>query len=140
MNDQRRRLDDLPRRERQIMDILFSLGEATAEEVRSRLPSPPSYSAARALLSRLESKGFIGHGERDLKYVYRPAVSRSAARTSATERLVRVFYEGSVAAATNGLLEQSIDRLDESELDRLEALIRQAREQRDAAVDEEGLS
>lgn len=126
----RNQLDDLPRRERQIMDILFELGQATVEEVRSRLPEPPSNSAARALLSRLEGKGFVEHGERDLKYVYRPAVSRKQARTSATERLVQVFYRGSVAAAASGLLEHSVDRLDEEELGRLEDLIRRARRSR----------
>ncbi|HVS63789.1 MAG TPA: BlaI/MecI/CopY family transcriptional regulator [Thermoanaerobaculia bacterium] len=130
MKRKRKRLDDLPRRERQIMDILFALGEATAEDVRSRLPDPPSYSAARALLSRLEDKGFVDHGERDLKYVYRPAVSRCEARASATERLVQVFYEGSIAAAANGLLEHSVDRLDDEELDRLDELIREARRSR----------
>lgn len=132
MKRNRKRLDDLPRRERQIMDILFALGEATAEDVRSRLPNPPSYSAARALLSRLEDKGFVEHGERDLKYVYRPAVSRTEARASATERLVQVFYEGSFAAAANGLLEHSADRLDDEELDRLDELIREARRNRAA--------
>ena len=130
MKRRRKRLDDLPRRERQIMDILFALGEAAVEDVRSRLPEPPSYSAARALLARLEGKGFVEHGERDLRYVYRPAVSRSEARASATERLVQVFYDGSVAAAANGLLEQSVDRLDDAELDRLDELIRQARRAR----------
>ena len=135
MKRNRKRLDDLPRRERQIMDILFALGEATAEDVRSRLPNPPSYSAARALLSRLEDKGFVEHGERDLKYVYRPAVSRSEARASATERLVEVFYEGSFAAAANGLLEHSVDRLDNEELDRLDELIREARRSRAGRAD-----
>jgi predicted transcriptional regulator len=132
----RSRLDELPRRERQIMDILFELGEATAEEVRTRLPDPPSYSAARALLARLEAKQMIEHFERDLKYVYQPLVSRREARSSATERLIRTFYDGSLAAATSGLLEHSVDRLEDEELDRLAQLIETARRARKSQDDE----
>ncbi|HVS16565.1 MAG TPA: BlaI/MecI/CopY family transcriptional regulator [Thermoanaerobaculia bacterium] len=134
----RKRLDQLPRRERQIMDILFELGEGTAEDVRSRLPDPPSYSAARALLTRLERKEMVEHSERDLRYVYRPLVSLREARTSATERLVRTFYDGSLAAAASGLLERSVDRLDDEELDRLAGLIERARRARQADDERRG--
>ena len=119
------------------MDILFALGEGTVEDVRTRLPDPPSYSAARALLGRLERKGFVDHGERDLKYVYHPVVSRHEARASATERLVEVFYDGSFAAAANGLLEQSVDQIGEEELDRLATLIERARRARGTETTEE---
>ena len=129
----RKQLDELPRRERQIMDTLFELGEGSVEEVRSHLRDPPSYSAVRALLGRLERKGLVDHGERDLKYVYRATVSVREARISATDQLIQTFYEGSFAVAAHGLLERSVDRLDEEELDRLARLIEQARRSR--AVD-----
>lgn len=117
----------LSRREREIMDILLERREATAQEVRERLPDPPSNSAARALLARLESKGAIRHIERNLRYVYIPVESRKQARKSALSRLVRVFYDGSLAAAVTGLMEQSDEGLSEKELDELEKAIKNAR-------------
>ena len=97
---------DLTRRERQIMDALHELGdEASAEEIRVKLPDPPSYSAARALLAKLEAKGTIRHKEKGLRYVYSPTTTRSAARRSALQRLVRVFFGGSTGAAVNALLD-----------------------------------
>ena len=123
-------LSQLSRRERQIMEILLELGEAPAAEVRRRLPDPPSYSAARAMLARLEEKGAITHIERDLKYVYRPAISRTRARKSAVTRLVEVFFEGSVAQAVTGMVDQSEDDLSEAELDALAARIAAARKRR----------
>ena len=122
--------DSLSRRERQIMDILIELGEATAEEVRARLPEPPSYSAARAMLAKLEAKGRVRHTERDLRYVYQPAISRSAARTSAVARLINVFFGGSVAQAVTGMVDLSGDRLSDEDLDRIERAIEEEREQR----------
>ena len=122
--------DKLSRRERQIMDILIELGEATAEEVRARLPDPPSYSAARAMLAKLETKGHVRHTERDLRYVYRPAISRSAARTSAVARLINVFFGGSVARAVTGMVDASGDRLSDEDLERIERTIRAERKQR----------
>jgi BlaI family transcriptional regulator, penicillinase repressor len=96
----------LTRRERQIMDALRELGdEASAEEIRGKLPDPPSYSAVRAMLVKLEAKGFIRHKEKGLRYVYSPTTSRAAARRSAVHRLVRVFFGGSKGAALNALLD-----------------------------------
>lgn len=126
---------DLTRRERQIMDILYELGRATAEQIRSRLPDPPSYSAARAMLARLGEKGHIAHVEEDLRYVYFPKVPKEAARKSAVTRLVRVFFDGSQAQAVTGLLGLSADGLSDEELDRLARLIEQARRSRDVADD-----
>lgn len=123
-------LSQLSRRERQIMEILFELGEATAEEVRSRLPNPPSYSAARALLARLEDKGAVKHTERQLRYVYRPVISRSQARKSAVSRLVDVFFEGSVARAVTGMVDLGEDDLSDEELEALARRIAQARRRR----------
>jgi BlaI family penicillinase repressor len=100
------RLHHLTRRERQIMDALHELGdEASAEQIRERLPDPPGYSAVRALLARLEAKGAIRHKEKGLRYVYSPTASRSTSRRSALQRLVRVFFGGSTGEAVSALLE-----------------------------------
>src|SRR5688500_6156695 len=107
----------LSRRERDIMDALLELGdEASAEEIRSRMPNPPSYSAVRAMLTRLEAKGVIRHKEKGLRYVYSPTTPRSAARRSALRRLIRVFFGGSSGEAVTALLageEWTKDELDE---------------------------
>lgn len=96
----------LSRREREIMDALLELGdEASGEEIREKLPSPPSYSAVRAMLVRMEAKGIIKHKEKGLRYVYTPTSSRSTARRSALQRLVRVFFGGSTGEAVTALLE-----------------------------------
>ena len=98
--------NDLSRRERQIMDALHELGdEASAEDIRRKLPDPPSYSAVRAMLAKLEAKGTIRHKEEGLRYVYSPTTKRSAARRSAIERLIRVFFGGSTGEAVNALLD-----------------------------------
>lgn len=123
-------LRELSRRERQIMDVLLEAGEASAEEVRTRLPEPPSNSAVRAMLARLEEKGQVTHAEKGLRYVYRPAISRQEAQRSAVSRLVRVFFDGSAAQAVTGLLGQSADQLEDAELDELSAAIEQARQRR----------
>lgn len=123
-------LRELSRRERQIMDVLLEAGEASAEEVRTRLPEPPSNSAVRAMLARLEEKGQVTHAEKGLRYVYRPAISRQEAQRSAVSRLVRVFFDGSAAQAVTGLLGQSADQLGDAELDELSAAIEQARQRR----------
>ena len=101
-----RQKDHLTRRERQIMDALHELGdEASAEEIRVKLPDPPSYSAVRAMLAKLEAKGTIRHKEKGLKYVYSPTTPRATARRSALQRLVRVFFGGSTGDAVNALLD-----------------------------------
>jgi predicted transcriptional regulator len=88
------------------MDTLLELGdEASAEEIRGRLPDPPSYSAVRAMLAKLEAKRVIRHKEKGLRYVYSPTATRSAARRSALQRLIRVFFGGSSGDAVAALLE-----------------------------------
>lgn len=119
--------DQLSRRERQIMDILLELGEATSRQVHARLPNPPSYSAARALLTKLEEKGHVRHSERDLRYIYRPAVSREKESSSAAKRLVRVFFGGSLAKAVHGMVGVSAEDLTDEELDEIEAAVARAR-------------
>ena len=109
------------------MDILLEKQEATAQEVRVLLTDPPSNSAARALLARLEAKGAITHIERDLRYVYVPVESKQEAQKTALSRLVRVFYDGSFANAVTGLVKQSASTLSDEELDELERAVKDAR-------------
>ena len=120
---------EMSRRERQILDALFELGEAPAEEIRQRLPEPPSYSAVRVMLTRLEKKGYVSHREEGVRYVYAPAVSKTRERRNALSRLVRTFFAGSTADAVTALLADAEDLSDE-ELDRLSAAIEGAKEKR----------
>jgi len=117
----------LSRRERQIMDILYRHREATAAEVRAELPDPPSYSAVRALLSKLEKKGTVQHRVDGPRYVFAPVAARDVARESALKRLVATFFDGSPAAAANALLDMNGDDLSVEEMDRLFKQIEQAR-------------
>lgn len=126
----------LTRRERQIMDVLYRREEATAATVLERLPDPPSYSAVRALLAKLETKGHVDHRADGPRYVYRPTVPRGKARHTAMKRLVDTFFDGSVAHAVSGLIDLSGDRLDDAELSRLEAAIERARTAEGAGEEE----
>jgi len=120
---------DLSRRERQIIDVLYRLGRASAAEIRAELPDPPSYSAVRALLRILEEKGHIRHDQDGPRYVYLPTVGRDSAKRSAMRHLLQTFFEGSAAQAMSALLDVSSTRLTDAELDRLEKLIENARKQ-----------
>ncbi len=116
----------LTRRERQIMDIMYQRGSASAAEVQRDLPDPPSYSAVRAMLRLLEEKGHLRHRQEGPRYVYDPTVPRDRARRSATRRLLDTFFEGSTAQAVATLLESTSDLSDE-ELAKLADLIDKAR-------------
>jgi BlaI family transcriptional regulator, penicillinase repressor len=119
----------LSRREREILDIIFALGgEASAEDIRERLSEPPSYSAVRAMLSKLEGKGAVKHRELGLKYVYSPTASRRTARKSALRKLVDVFFEGSKEQVVTALL--SDEKWTDDELDDLQKQIETARKER----------
>jgi len=111
------------------MDALHQHGRASAAEVQAALPDPPSYSAVRALLRILEEKGHIKHVKEGARYVYKPRVSRETARRSALKRLISTFFAGSVTQAVAALLEQADTRLSESELQKLEQMIEQARKE-----------
>lgn len=111
------------------MDALFELGEASAEMVRQRLPEPPSYSAVRVMLTRLEKKGYVRHREAGLRYMYVPAVSKARERRFAVSRLVRTFFRGSTAETITALLDTA-ENLSDEELDRLAVIIQEAREKR----------
>ena len=119
--------EKLTRREREIMDIVLAGGEVTVEEVRRQLIDPPSYSTARAMLSRLEAKGYVQHKEQGLRYLYHATISKSKARDSAAKRLVKVFYEGSLGKAVAGLVSNSGEKLSEDELQDIERAIAEAR-------------
>jgi BlaI family transcriptional regulator, penicillinase repressor len=118
----------LSRRERQIMDVIYRRGRATAAEVLADLPDPPSYSAVRALLRLLEAKGHVQHEQDGPRYVYAPTVARDRARRSALKHVVRTFFDGSTSEAMAALLDGEA-RLDDAELDRLSAMIAQARKE-----------
>jgi BlaI family transcriptional regulator, penicillinase repressor len=118
---------DLSRRERQIVDILYAQGRATAAEVQSALPDPPSYSAVRAMLRILEDKGHVRHEQDGPRYVYLPTVGRDRAKQSALRHVLQTFFEGSAEQAISALLDSSDTRLSDRELDRLAKLIDQAR-------------
>ena len=119
-------LSKLPPRERQIVDILYESGPLTAGEVGRHLPDPLSGSAIRAMLKRLEDKGFVARTDSERGYLYSPVVSETAARKSALSEIVRVFFNGSAAGAASALLGMS-DKLEGDDLDQLEAMIAKAR-------------
>jgi BlaI family transcriptional regulator, penicillinase repressor len=121
--------DKLTRREREIMDVLFALGgRGSAEEIRARLSDPPSYSAARTMLSRLEAKGVIRHREEGLRYVYEPTASAASAQRKALQKLVSVFFGGSPIDTATALLKQ--ETWTDDEIETLRAEIERVRKNR----------
>jgi BlaI family penicillinase repressor len=119
----------LSRRERQIMDILFRRGRASAAEVMEELPGQPSYSTVRTQLRVLEEKGHARHEEEGLRYVYLPVVARHTARRSALRHLLETFFDGSSEKAVAALLGGEGSRLSEDELNRIAALVDKARKE-----------
>jgi predicted transcriptional regulator len=124
-----RTLSRLSRREREIMDVLYSMGRASAGEVHQRIPSPPSYSAVRATLRVLEDKGLLKHDYDGKRYIYRPALARNQARRNAVDHLLNTFFGGSTAGAVMALLESPGTELSQEDLDRMAALIERARKE-----------
>jgi|SRR6185295_4028555 len=118
---------DLSRRERQIMEAIYRLGRATVSDVSAELPEPPSYSAVRAMLGKLENKGYLQHRQEGPRYLYLATVPRHEARESALERLVRTFFDGSTEKAVTALLDRSAGEMTDEELNRLSALIQDAK-------------
>jgi BlaI family transcriptional regulator, penicillinase repressor len=117
----------LSRRERQIMDFLFSRGRASAAEVMEGIPDPPSYSAVRALLRTLEEKGHVVHEEQGRAYVYKPTIGRDQARKTALKHLLKTFFGGSTEQAMAALLDLSGTKMGRDELDRLGELVERAK-------------
>jgi len=119
--------DKLGSRERQIMDIVYRRGRATAAEVHNDLPDPPTNSAVRGMLRLLEEKGHLRHESDGPRYVYVPTVDPSKMSRSAVRHLVRTFFDNSASSAVAAMLGMYESRLKDSDLDRLEALIEQVR-------------
>src|SRR5215813_14928364 len=117
----------LSRCEREIKDILYRLGRATANEVMLELPGEPNYSTVRTQLRVLEGKGHVRHEEHGLRYVYMPTVPRHAARKSALKHLVETFFDGSAEQVVAALLGGEASRLSDEELERISELVRRAK-------------
>ena len=113
----------LSRRERQVMDILYRLGSATAQEVLDELPDPPSYSAVRALLATLETKALARHSNNSRRYVYHPAVPEKRAKRSAIKQLISTFFEGKPENLVASLLDPDDQSLSDAEIKRIRSLI-----------------
>src|SRR5581483_4721283 len=119
--------EQLSRRERQIMDVVYAHGEASAADVHAGLADPPSYTAVRTLLRILEDKGHLRHRQEGAKYVYRPSRPRGDAGLSALQRVLRTFFDGSLEKAVAAHLGDAAADLPPEELARLADLINQAR-------------
>ena len=118
---------NLTRRERQIMDIVYRRGQATVSEVLAELPEAPTYSAVRAMLRKLEEKGHVKHDAHGARYVYEATLPREEARDGALERLVRTFFDDSPSKTVAALLDMKADELTDTDLEELARLIADAR-------------
>jgi BlaI family penicillinase repressor len=123
------KLPGLSRRERQIMDVLYQRGKASAADVREGITDAPSYSAVRAMLRVLEEKGHIAHSMDGVKYVYSPTVRRDKAKRSALKHLLDTFFNDSPEQVVAALLDVSSTRLTPQELDRMAEIIEKARQE-----------
>lgn len=121
--------NELGRRERQIMDVVYRLGRASVAEVRENLHDPPTYSAVRAMLGFLEDKGYLRHERDGMKYVYLPTVDAKQARRSALQHMVKTFFNGSAAQAAAALIEMNDTQLSTDEIKRLSELIKKAKQE-----------
>lgn len=119
----------LSRRERQIMDIIYRRGQATATEVMEDMHDPPSYSSVRALLRVLEEKGHLAHQLDGQRYVFSPIIAREKVKRSALNRVLQIFFDNSTEDAVAALLDISQERLSDEQLNRMEELIKQARKE-----------
>jgi predicted transcriptional regulator len=122
-------LASLSRRERQIMEILYQRGKASAADVREAMPDAPGYSAVRAMLRILEEKGHVKHQAEGLKYVYVPSIARDKAKRTAVKHLMETFFNGSPEHVMAALLDVSSTKLSKEELDRMARLIDNARKE-----------
>jgi len=122
-------IDKLPRRERELFEILCSLREASAAEIRARLADPPSYSAVRTMLSRLEARGLISHRADDQTYIYSTVSQPAKVRRSALNKFIETFFEGSPASAATALLGMS-KKLTDDEVEALQRAIDSAKERK----------
>ena len=122
-------IDNLSRRERQIMDIIYQKEKATAAEIKDLMPDPPSYSSVRALLRVLEDKGFLRHKEQGPRYIFYPTINREKAKTSALKHVMKTFFDNSTERLVAALLDMSDSNLSDEELDKMAQLIDEARKE-----------
>ena len=121
--------NDLSRRERQIMDLLYERERASVQEVMEGIADPPSYSAVRAMLRTLEEKGRVTHIEDGRAYIYQPTIRKDTARQGALTHLLKTFFDGSTEKAVAALLDLKGPRLSQAELDRVAVLVDQAKKE-----------
>ena len=115
-------------RERQIMDAIHQVGEASVADVLAKLSDPPTYSAVRTMIRLLEKKGFLRHRQVGTKYVYRPSQSPEVAKRSALRHLLQTFFAGSATDAVAAILHPAVTKLSDDDIKRLEELIQDARQ------------
>lgn len=125
----KRDVPELARRERQIMDVIFQLGEATVGDVLERLPDPPSYSSIRTIIRKIEARGLLTHRQDGKRYVYRARQSRETASRTALQKLMNVFFSGSAPDTVAAIMDVSAKNLDPADLDRIAEIIDQARKE-----------
>jgi predicted transcriptional regulator len=123
-------LSNLSRRERQVMDIVYTHGSVSAQQVLEKIPSPPSYSAVRAALSLLEKKGLLRHVRRGMRYFFEPTVPADNARVPALRRVMETFFNNSAESVVATLINSEALKISDEELDRLEKMIRSAKKKR----------
>lgn len=123
-------LNRLSRREREIMEVILELGECSAREIEARLANPPSYSAVRALLAKMERKGAIDHRNVGGAYVYRPLAQPEKVSRNAIQKLLQIFFGGSTVSAITTMIDMKSAELDDADLDELDRLIERARARR----------
>lgn len=125
----KKKAKEFTRREREIMDVIYRRGEATAKEVLADLKDPSSYSSVRTLLSLLEKKGHLTHRIEQLRYIYRPTMGVERARKSALKGVLRTFFDNSVEQSIAAILDASSKKLTEEELERISKLIDEAKKE-----------
>ena len=119
---------DLSKRERQIMDIVYRMRNASAKEIQENIPAPPGYSTIRKLLNILENKGFLKHVKNGLKYIYSPTISRKKAMRSALRQMLEIYFDNSVEDAVSALIELKSADLSDQEFNNLISHIEKTRE------------
>jgi len=127
----KRPFQDLSKRERQILRVIYDLGQASAVDVEEQIPDGPSYSTIRKLLSILEQKGLVRHTEKDRRYIYHPVLSRSKAQSSALRHLMKSLFENSAESVVSTLMDISASDMSDEDFERMTALIERRRKERD---------
>jgi predicted transcriptional regulator len=125
----RKKSVELSRRERQIMDALYSLGRASAAAIREAIPNPPSYTAVRTHLSILHGRGQVKYSSDGTRYIYEPVVPRDEMAESAITRVMQTFFDNSVEKVISTLLKRKDSDLSAEQLDRLARMIEKARKE-----------